>query len=153
MVPLVLSNVWLMVNPRFLAPPRSTRNWASRGVLGERVWTEGDRGTFPAEFVGLVLNLIQAMQGVGVAIMLYGLVVLDPMVSVTGLSLTQVAKCCSSTAWSCCSRPSKTAPSTRAGTTDRIGDGSRPGNSPTSDPSRVTVCCAGRQLNGRRSTS
>lgn len=92
-VPLVLSNVWLMVNPLFFAPPRSTRNWASRGVLGEQVWTEGDRGTFPAEFGGRVLHLIQTMQGVGVAIMIYGLVVLDPMVSVTGLFLTQVAKC------------------------------------------------------------
>ena len=44
-VPLVLSNVWLMVNPLFFAPPRSTRNWASRGVLGERVWTERDRAS------------------------------------------------------------------------------------------------------------
>ena len=30
------------VNPLFFKPPRSTRNWASRTVLGERIWVDRD---------------------------------------------------------------------------------------------------------------
>jgi hypothetical protein len=93
LVPIVLSNVWLMVNPLFFSPPTSTRSWASRGVLGERVWTEGDRTTFPAQFSASVLGIIQALQGIGLIALVYGVVVLDPIVTVTGLLLTQVAKC------------------------------------------------------------
>ena len=33
-----LSLLWLWVNPRYFDKPKSTRNWASMGVLGERVW-------------------------------------------------------------------------------------------------------------------
>ena len=39
-VPIVLSLVFMMVNPVLFPKPRSTRNWASRGVFGERVWSE-----------------------------------------------------------------------------------------------------------------
>lgn len=36
---------FLYVNPWLFAPPRSTNNWASKAVLGERVWlAEGKRG-------------------------------------------------------------------------------------------------------------
>ena len=40
LVPVALSLVFLMVNPLLFAPPRSTRNWASKGVFGERVYAD-----------------------------------------------------------------------------------------------------------------
>jgi hypothetical protein len=30
LIPITLALVWMMINPLFFAPPRSTRNWASR---------------------------------------------------------------------------------------------------------------------------
>src|SRR5688572_6377165 len=30
--------LWLWLNPRLFSKPRSTNNWASMGVMGERVW-------------------------------------------------------------------------------------------------------------------
>jgi hypothetical protein len=50
-------------------PPGSTRNWASRGVFGERVWAE--RKVVP---------------------LAYGLIRLDVVATVAGLLLLQVAK-------------------------------------------------------------
>ncbi len=43
LIPLALSSVWLFVNPLFFRPPRSTKNWASKAVFGERIWVERDR--------------------------------------------------------------------------------------------------------------
>src|SRR5688572_32920368 len=40
LVPIALSIAWLMLNPLAFGKPKSTRNWASKGVFGERIWTE-----------------------------------------------------------------------------------------------------------------
>src|SRR5204862_6573341 len=45
----------LAINPRLFAPPRSTRSWAARAVLGERVWlAEGRR--FPDRHYAGILS-------------------------------------------------------------------------------------------------
>ncbi len=43
----VLAILWIWVNPRIFRKPVSTDNWASKTVLGERVWInrkQGQRG-------------------------------------------------------------------------------------------------------------
>ena len=50
LVPIVLSLVFMMVNPLLFPKPRSTRNWASKGVFGERVWSERNVVPVPAQF-------------------------------------------------------------------------------------------------------
>jgi hypothetical protein len=35
--------VFMMVNPLLFPRPRSTRYWASKGVFGERIWTDRDK--------------------------------------------------------------------------------------------------------------
>ena len=37
-IPGVLALAWAWINPRVFARPSSTDNWASKAVLGERVW-------------------------------------------------------------------------------------------------------------------
>ena len=92
LVPLVVSLVWMMVNPLFFKPPRSTNNWASKGVLGERIFTEADRGTLPVPFRSRIPAVAQAYQGVGAIPLVYGLIVLDPIVAVTGMLIVQGGK-------------------------------------------------------------
>ena len=92
LVPTGLSIVWLVVNPRFFPEPASTRNWASKSVLGERIWTEGDRASFPSEFRSPVPTIATVFQGVGLAAIVYGLVVLDPVAAIGGTLFTQLAK-------------------------------------------------------------
>ena len=92
LIPLVLSLIWLFVNPLFFPPPRSTDHWASKSVLGERVWTESERASLPEAFRSAVPGVAQSLQVVGLVPLVYGLVVLDPVAAVTGVVIVQVAK-------------------------------------------------------------
>ena len=88
-----LALVFMMVNPLLFPPPRSTRHWASKGVLGERIWTERDKVTIPAQFrASGVTNATYAIQVVGMAVLVYGLVRFDLLATVTGLVIAQTAK-------------------------------------------------------------
>src|SRR5689334_12163142 len=92
LVPIVLSLVLTMVNPLLFAKPRSTRSWASRCVLGERVWSERDTVAVPDQFNPRVLNVTFAIQFAGLALLGYGLVELDVLDTVAGLLIMQTAK-------------------------------------------------------------
>jgi hypothetical protein len=84
---------FMMVNPLLFGVPRSTRNWASKGVFGERVWADRDRVAIPPQFLtSKVPNVTAALQVVGLAVMAYGLVQLDQLAVVSGLVITQSAK-------------------------------------------------------------
>jgi hypothetical protein len=92
LIPIGLSVVWLAINPLFFAKPRSTRNWASKGVLGERVWAEGDHSTFPPQFQSKATVAAAVHQSVGMAVLGYGLWVLDPLAAVAGMLIVQGGK-------------------------------------------------------------
>jgi hypothetical protein len=84
--------VFMMVNPLLFPRPRSTRHLASKGVFGERIWTDRDKAELPAPFRSRVLSVTYAVQVVGIAILVYGLVELDLLAVVSGLLITQTAK-------------------------------------------------------------
>jgi hypothetical protein len=84
--------VFMMVNPLLFPPPRSTRNWASKGVFGERIWTERATVQLPPQFRSKVLQVTYAIQVAGLAVLVYGLVRLDLLEVVSGLVILQTAK-------------------------------------------------------------
>jgi hypothetical protein len=85
--------VFMMVNPLLFPPPRSTRHWTSRGVFGERIWTDRKKAEIPARFGdSAVTNATYAIQVVGMAILVYGLVELDLLAVVSGILIAQTAK-------------------------------------------------------------
>lgn len=92
LVPLGLSIVWLFMNPLFFAPPASTKNWASKGVFGERVWTERDRASLPAQSRSPVPNIAQTVQAIGLVPLVYGLWQLEAIAAVTGTLIVQAGK-------------------------------------------------------------
>jgi hypothetical protein len=92
LIPVALSLVWLFVNPLFFSPPASTRNWASEGVLGERIWSERKRSELPAQFDSPVPAVAQLVQVVGLVPLVYGLIALDPIAALTGMVIVQAAK-------------------------------------------------------------
>jgi len=69
MVPIVLCLVFLVVNPLLFAPPRSTRSWASKAVLGERVWTLRESVPIPDRYRGPIPGVTAAIQIVGPAVL------------------------------------------------------------------------------------
>ena len=93
LVPIALSLVFMMVNPLLFPPPRSTRNWASKGVFGERIWTDRDRVPIPDRFAASkVPSVTYGVQVVGVALLTWGLVDLDVLTTIAGLLIVQTSK-------------------------------------------------------------
>jgi hypothetical protein len=92
LVPTALAVAWVTGNPVFFSPPHSTRNWASQGVLGERIFVHRDTTTIPPQYATRVPHLIQVLQAVGLVPLVYGLVELDPTTTVLGLIIVQGAK-------------------------------------------------------------
>jgi hypothetical protein len=93
LLPLGASLVFTVVEPLLFPPPRSTRNWASRGVLGERIWADRNAVDLPEQFRSTAVpNTTYAFQFAGLAVLARGLVVSDPRSVVGGLLLVQCAK-------------------------------------------------------------
>ena len=83
--------LWLWINPRAFPPPRSTDNWASKGVLGERVWLNRREVPVP-EHHRLVPNILSAFSVVGAVFFIWGLVWLEIWPALFGLVLVMLCK-------------------------------------------------------------
>ena len=93
LVPVALSLVFMVVNPLLFPPPRSTRNWASKGVLGERIWSERSQVAIPAQFADSRIPAVTyGIQTVGLVVLAWGLIQLDVIYTVAGLVILQTAK-------------------------------------------------------------
>jgi Family of unknown function (DUF6653) len=92
LVPISLSVVFLVVNPLLFPPPRSTRNWASKGVFGERVYADRTEVEIPPQYRSPVPVIANVISAVGMGTLAYGLVVLDPLAVVAALVIQQTAK-------------------------------------------------------------
>ena len=79
--------IWTWYNPRIFPRVKDTRNWASRGVLGERVWINRHEIDIPDhhKFVPSMLNIIASF---GVLIWIYGLWMLDLEITLIGLIIS-----------------------------------------------------------------
>ena len=47
LIPGLISMLWMFINPIFFKKPKSTKNWASKAVLGERVYLNRDNVKIP----------------------------------------------------------------------------------------------------------
>jgi len=93
LVPVALSIVWMFVNPLLFKEPRSTRNWASRSVLGERIWVDRDKVELPEQFRSQKPALVaNSYSGIGMGFLAYGLVELDVLAAVAGILIIHGGK-------------------------------------------------------------
>jgi hypothetical protein len=73
-------------------PPRSTRNWASRSVFGERIWADRRTVDVPAQFGSPVPNVANALAAVGLIVLAYGLITFDLLSTIAGIFITSLGK-------------------------------------------------------------
>jgi len=86
----VLALLWIWLNPRLFAPPRDLDNWASRGVLGERVFlTHADQIAAHHKQMARWLSLGSIPGALAMAL---GLWWLDAPWTVFGMLLTMLPK-------------------------------------------------------------
>mgnify|MGYP001176927696 FL=1 len=83
--------IWMYVNPRVFSPPKSTNNWASKGVFGERVWVNRDKVPIPEKH-RIVPNILSIISGIGFIFILFGTYKLDILIVLFGFSLNLLGK-------------------------------------------------------------
>lgn len=83
--------IWMYVNPRIFSPPKSTNNWASKGVFGERVWVNRDKVPIPEKH-RKVPNILSIASGIGFIFVIFGTYTLDILIVLFGFSLNLLGK-------------------------------------------------------------
>ena len=97
-VAIALSVSWKWLNPRIFRRPESMDNWASRGVLGERVWLNRDDVPVPQRH-RIVPHVLNCVTAIGTVFVVWGLVALTVWPTLLGSCSSTAANFGSSTAW------------------------------------------------------
>jgi len=71
LVPGAIALLWAWVNPRLFGRPDSLESWASKAVLGERMWIRRDDRPVP-ERHRVVPHVLNTVSGVGVLVVVGG---------------------------------------------------------------------------------
>ena len=91
LVPTAAALIWTWLNPRLFSRPTSTDNWASKGVLGERVWL--NRETIPIPPGQRTLpHLLNVVSGIGAVLVVWGLIARAVWPTVLGTVLAYLGK-------------------------------------------------------------
>lgn len=91
LIPIAAVVLWAWLNPRIFPEPRSTKNWASKVVLGEWVWMNRKNVPVPKRH-RYVPNMLSLAAGIGGAFFVWGLIVLDVWPAVFGGAMTVISK-------------------------------------------------------------
>lgn len=87
LVPICLLVLWTWLNPRTFPRPKSTHSWASRAVMGERVWLNRASTPIPRHHA-LWAQILAVSSVIGLLPLIYGLWMLDLAWLLLGLVLT-----------------------------------------------------------------
>ena len=88
---IALSVSWMWLNPRVFRRPESMDNWASRGVLGERVWLNRDVVPVPQRH-RILPHVLNGVTAIGTAFVVWGLVALNVWPTLLGSVLVYCGK-------------------------------------------------------------
>ena len=91
LIPAIISLAWMFFNPTFFRKARSTKNWASKAVLGERVWSNRDKVSVPRYHI-IVPNILNGISSVGMGLSIWAIVTLSVCPAILGISLAYLGK-------------------------------------------------------------
>ncbi len=91
LIPVIISLAWMFLNPVFFSRAKSTKNWASKAVLGERVWMNRDKIDVP-EYHKNVPKILNTISSVGVIISIWAIVILSVWPAILGIALAYLGK-------------------------------------------------------------
>ncbi|AFY92179.1 hypothetical protein Cha6605_0922 [Chamaesiphon minutus PCC 6605] len=76
LLPITGAVLWMWFNPHVFPKPSSTKNWISKGVLGERVWLNRDRVPVPQHHQRIP-NFLNGIAAIGGVFVVWGLAILS----------------------------------------------------------------------------
>jgi hypothetical protein len=91
LIPISAAFLWIWLNPRIFPKPRSTNNWASKGVFGERIWLDRDKVPVPRHHRTLP-NALNLMSAAGMALIVWGVVGLAVWPTLLGAAISYLGK-------------------------------------------------------------
>lgn len=91
LVAIALIPIWAYLNPRAFPAPATTRSWASRAVMGERIWLNRDEFPVPGHHARWSAGL-SAVAVLGLPPLIWGLWVLSVPWVLLGLVISVGAK-------------------------------------------------------------
>ena len=91
LVPTAAAILWTWLNPRVFPRPRSTDNWGSRAVLGERVWLNRAEVPVPPHH-RRAPHILAAISALGLIALIWGLAALEVWPTVLGVALVYLGK-------------------------------------------------------------
>jgi hypothetical protein len=93
LIPVVIVFVWIWINPRVFPKPKSTNNWMSKVVFGEKIFTDRKKKQIqiPKHHI-TAANIINAFLAIGLVILIYGLVVLEIWPTLSGAAIALLGK-------------------------------------------------------------
>lgn len=92
LIPVLLSLLWMVLNPILFPKPKSTRNWASRSVLGERVYLNRDKIDIPECHKTHLYLILNAISSIGMLIAIWAIVYYSVWGAVLGVALAYLGK-------------------------------------------------------------
>ena len=90
-IPVALAIFWVWINPRLFPVPASTDNWASKAVLGERIWMRRKTMPIPRHHARAAI-VLAAISAIGALQFFYGAIALEPVMLSYGLVVTLLGK-------------------------------------------------------------
>ena len=72
LIPAVVVIVWIWLNPRIFPKPKTTHHWASKAVIGERIWLNQKQVPIPRHHQP-VITFTNAVNAIGFGICVWGL--------------------------------------------------------------------------------
>lgn len=90
-VPIVAAIVWTIINPHIFSSPAVYSSWASKCVLGERVWLNRDKVSIPAYHLR-VPHLLSGVAAIGALLVIVGVILLHPFMTLLGAAFVYGGK-------------------------------------------------------------
>jgi len=91
LIPAIISLAWMFFNPVVFNKATSTKNWASKAVLGERVWSNRDEVAVPKYHI-TAPKILNGISSVGMALSIWAIVTLSVWPAILGISLAYLGK-------------------------------------------------------------
>ena len=92
LIPGIISLLWMFFNPVFFNKPRSTKNWASRAVLGERVFLNRDNVEIPDIHKTPLYAILNAVSSLGMVVAIWSIIYYSVWGAILGVSLAYLGK-------------------------------------------------------------
>ena len=92
LIPGVLSLLWMFFNPIFFSKPKSTKNWASRAVMGERVYLNRDKIGIPEIHNSPIHKILNSISSIGILLSIWSTVEYSIWGAVLGVIMAYLGK-------------------------------------------------------------